>query len=92
MFGRDVSESLHLEHARREQDRGQLVVGHADLAVVHEAKQSFHVTVLDVSQDHNRVLARVGLFLLLFTFRLVRGSTQLFSVSFIIEIFIYYLE
>ena len=43
-------------------DLGQLLVADADLSVVHEPKQRFHVAVLDVPQNDDRVLAGIGLF------------------------------
>ena len=62
MFGwRHVGQALDLEHSGRVQDGRQLLVRHAHLAVVHEAQQRLHIAVLDVAQDHDRVLARVRL-------------------------------
>ncbi len=62
MFGRDVGESLDLEHPGRVKDRRELLVGDAHLAVVHEAQQGLHVAVLDVAQDHDRMLTRIRLY------------------------------
>jgi hypothetical protein len=61
MFRRNVSQSFDLEHSSRVKDRRQLLVGDADLTVVHETQQGFHVSVLDVAQDHDRMLARIRL-------------------------------
>ena len=59
MLGRDVGQSHDLQHPGRVQNRRQLLV-------VHEAQQGFHVAVLDVAQDHDRMLARVSLFINIF--------------------------
>ncbi len=61
MFGWDVGESLDLEHPGRVKDRRELLVGDAHLAVVHEAQKGLHVAVLDVAQDHDRMLTRIRL-------------------------------
>ena len=66
MLGRDVGQSLDLQHPGRVQNRRQLLVGDAHFPVVHEAQQGFHVAVLDVAQDHDRMLARVSLFINIF--------------------------
>lgn len=61
MFGWDVSQSLDLQHPGRVKNRRQLFVGDADLAIVHETQQGFHVTILDIAQDDDRMLARIRL-------------------------------
>lgn len=62
VFGRsNVRQSFDLQHTSRVQHRRQLFVGDAHLAVVHETQQRLHVAVLDVPQDHDRMLARISL-------------------------------
>lgn len=61
VFGWDVSQSLDLQHPGRVKNRRQLFVGDADLAIVHETQQGFHVTILDIAQDDDRMLARIRL-------------------------------
>lgn len=61
MFGWDVSQSFDLQHPGRVKNRRQLFVGDADLAIVHETEQGFHVAVLDIAQDDDRMLARIRL-------------------------------
>ncbi len=62
MLGRDVGQSLDLQHSRRMENRRQLLVGDAHFAVVHEAQQRFHVAVFDVTENHDRMLTGIRLF------------------------------
>ena len=56
---RHLCQATYLEAPGNLQQAAQVLLGHGNLATVHEDKQQLHVLEVDILEDHNRVFAGI---------------------------------